>query len=188
MLARIGPNYISAAYCSLILDLTRGGAVKGCMESKVGSAPELGKPKLLDQVRAVLRLKHYSPRTEQSYVDWIKRFILFHGKRHPETMSAEEVREFLSNLATAGGVAASTQNQAFRALLFLYRDVLKHELPWIGNVERAKRPAKLPVAASRSRRRLRRGRTFSRSDRNDRAWNRARNFARPRRPRSCLAR
>ncbi len=115
------------------------------MESKVGSGPELGKPKLLDQVRAVLRLKHYSLRTEQSYLDWIKRFILFHGKRHPETMGAEEVREFLSNLATKGGVAASTQNQAFCALLFLYRDVLKHELSWIGNVERAKRPAKLPV-------------------------------------------
>jgi len=115
------------------------------MEPRLRPHAEQGKPKLLDQVRAVLRLKHYSLRTEQSYVDWIKRFILFHNKRHPEAMGADEVREFLSHLATEGGVAASTQNQAFCAILFLYRDVLKHQLPWINDVERAKRPAKLPV-------------------------------------------
>ena len=90
-------------------------------------------------------MRHYSLRTEQSYLNWIKRFILFHGKRHPEEMGAEEVREFLTHLATKDQVAAATQNQAFSALLFLYRDVLKQELPWIDNIERAKRPPKLPV-------------------------------------------
>ena len=108
-------------------------------------APDPRKPKLLECVREVIRLKHYSLRTEKTYLDWIKRFILFHGKRHPETMGADEVREFLSDLAIAQNVAASTQNQAFSALLFLYKDVLKKDLPWIENVERAKRPAKLPV-------------------------------------------
>lgn len=108
-------------------------------------APDPRKPKLLERVREVIRFKHYSFRTEKTYLDWIKRFIVFHRKRHPETMGAEEVREFLSDLAIAKNVAASTQNQAFSALLFLYKEVLKKELPWIENVERAKRPAKLPV-------------------------------------------
>jgi integron integrase len=108
-------------------------------------AQKPSKVKLLDRVREVARLKHYSIRTEQTYVDWIKRFILFHGKRHPETMGADEVREFLSELALKRNVAASTQNQAFSAILFLYKEVLKQELPWIGDIEHAKRPAKLPV-------------------------------------------
>jgi integron integrase len=107
--------------------------------------PEPRKPKLLDCVRDAIRLKHYSLRTEKTYLDWIRRFILFHGKRHPQSMGAEEVRLFLSDLASNRHVAASTQNQAFSALLFLYKEVLKQELPWIENVERAKRPAKLPV-------------------------------------------
>jgi integron integrase len=107
--------------------------------------PQPGKIKLLDRVRQSIRFRHYSLRTEQVYLDWIKRFILFHGKRHPVEMGADEVREFLTYLATKGRVAASTQNQAFSALLFLYREVLKQELPWIDNIERAKRPAKLPV-------------------------------------------
>ena len=84
-------------------------------------------------------------RTEDAYADWIKRFILFHGKRHPKAMGAEEVREFLSDLAANQNVAASTQNQALSALLFLYREVLEQDLPWIDNTERAKRPAKVPV-------------------------------------------
>jgi integron integrase len=104
-----------------------------------------GKRKLLDRVREAIRFKHYSLRTEQAYVDWIKRFILFHRKRHPEAMGAEEVRAFLTDLAANQNVAASTQNQAFSALLFLYRDVLRQDLPWIDNIERAKRPAKVPV-------------------------------------------
>ncbi len=103
------------------------------------------KTKLLDRVRENIRFKHYSLRTEQIYVDWVKRFILFHGKRHPDEMGAPEVREFLTHLATEGQVAASTQNQAFSALLFLYKEVLRQELPWIDDIERAKRPAKLPV-------------------------------------------
>jgi len=102
-------------------------------------------PKLLDRVRASLRTNRYSPRTEQVYVEWIKRFIRFHGVRHPQEMGAEEVKAFLSHLATQMNVAASTQNQAFSALLFLYQEVLKQRLPWIDDIVRAKRPAKVPV-------------------------------------------
>jgi integron integrase len=106
------------------------------------------KPKLLDQVRNVIRRKQYSIRTEQSYVDWIKRFILYHGKRHPREMAEEEVTEFLTHLARDRNVAPSTQNQALSALLFLYKDVLKQEMGWLNNVERARRPAKMPVVLS----------------------------------------
>lgn len=108
------------------------------------------KPKLLDRVRAVARMRHLSLRTEQAYSDWIRRFILFHGKRRPETMGADEVREFLSHLAVEGNVAASTQNVALCALLFLYRDVLGLELLHVGGIERAKRPARLPVVFTRA--------------------------------------
>jgi len=106
------------------------------------------KPKLLDQVRDVIRRKQYSIRTEQSYVDWIKRFILYHDKRHPREMAEEEVTQFLTHLARDRDVAPSTQNQALSALLFLYKDVLKQEIGWLENVERAKRPAKVPVVLS----------------------------------------
>lgn len=82
-------------------------------------------PRLLDQVRELIRIRHYSIRTEQAYVQWIRRFILFHGKRHPREMGGEELTAFLSHLATQRNVAASTQNQALNAILFLYRDVLK---------------------------------------------------------------
>lgn len=102
-------------------------------------------PKLLDQLRASLRLRHYSLRTEQQYLQWVRRFILFHGKRHPKTMGATEVEAFLTHLAVEGEVAASTQNQALSALLFLYREVLQQNLPWMSQVVRAKRPARLPV-------------------------------------------
>src|SRR5258707_4845503 len=84
-----------------------------------------GKPKLLDQVRDVMRRRHYSIRTEQAYIDWIKRFILYHDKRHPNEMAEEEVAAFLTHLARDLNVAPSTQNQALSALLFLYKDVLK---------------------------------------------------------------
>jgi site-specific recombinase XerD len=107
------------------------------------------KLKLLDQVSEVMRFKHYSIRTETCYRDWIKRYILFHGKRHPREMGPEEISRFLSDLAVRGQVAASTQNQAFNALLFLYREVLHQELGPIVDVERAKRPAHLPVVLSR---------------------------------------
>jgi len=102
-------------------------------------------PKLLDQVRERIRVRHYSLRTEDAYLHWIRRFIFFHGKRHPREMGGPEVEAFLSHLATEGRVAASTQNQALSALLFLYRDVLKVELPWLDGVVRAKRSQRVPV-------------------------------------------
>ena len=105
----------------------------------------MSSPKLLDQVRHTLRLKHFSIRTEEAYTRWIRRFIVFHGKRHPAELGAGEVRAFLSHLATEGQVAASTQNQAFNALLFLYRNVLQVELGPIQDIVRARRPARLPV-------------------------------------------
>jgi integron integrase len=101
--------------------------------------------RLLDRVRVALRTLHYSARTEKAYVGWIRRFIVFHGKRHPETMGAPEIGAFLSSLATEAKVAASTQNQALAALLFLYQEVLGHELPWVGDLVHAKRPAHVPV-------------------------------------------
>jgi len=106
-------------------------------------------PRLLDQVRGKIRLKHYSLRTEQTYVEWIKRFILFHSKHHPKDMGAGEVEAFLTHLAVAGKVAASTQNQAKSALLFLYKEVLGIDLPWLNNVERAKAPKRLSVVLTR---------------------------------------
>lgn len=104
--------------------------------------------KLLDQVRDALHLKHYSIRTENSYVDWIRRFILFHGKRHPNEMGAPEVEAFLTHLAVKENVAASTQNQALSALLFLYREVLKKDLGPIGAL-RAKKPKRLPTVLTK---------------------------------------
>ncbi len=105
----------------------------------------MSQPLLLDQVRSCLRLKHYSIRTEEAYVNIIRRFILFHHKRHPKGMGTDEIRQFLSYMATDGNVAASTQNVALAALLFLYREVLAIELPLIEGVERAKRPQRIPV-------------------------------------------
>ena len=103
-------------------------------------------PKLLDQVR----VKHYSIRTEQVYVDWIKRFIVHFDKRLPRDLNAAEVEAFLTHLAVEGQVAASTQNQAKSAILFLYREVLAQELPWLDNVEGAKPPQHLPVVLTQA--------------------------------------
>lgn len=100
---------------------------------------------LLDQVRATIRVRHYSIRTEEAYVHVIRRFILFHGKRHPRAMGVDEIRQYLSHLATADNVAASTQNVALAAILFLYREVLRIDLPMVEGVERAKRPQRIPV-------------------------------------------
>lgn len=105
-------------------------------------------PKLLDQVRGGLRLRHYSLRTEQAYVGWIRRFILANGKRHPVQMGLAEGEAFLTELATRGQVSAGTQNQALAALLFLYRDVLVVDLPWMEHLVRAKRPRRIPVMLS----------------------------------------
>jgi len=112
-------------------------------------APAPVRPRLLDRVRAVIRARHYSRRTEGAYVAWIRRYILFHDKRHPTDMGAPEITRFLSSLAVEGNVAASTQNQALSALLFLYRDVLEVELPWLDGIVRAKRPQRLPVVLTR---------------------------------------
>ncbi len=102
-------------------------------------------PRLLDRMRAAIRVRHYSLSTEHTYCHWVKRFIYFHAKRHPADMGAPEVEAFLSDLATGGHVSASTQNQAMHALLFLYRDVLGVTLPWLDNITRAKVAKRLPV-------------------------------------------
>ena len=107
------------------------------------------KPRLLDRVRSALRSRHYSRRTEEAYVAWIRRYILFHGKRHPAELGAPEITRFLSWLAVDGKVAASTQNQALSALLFLYQQVLDLEVPWLDDIVRAKRPQRLPVVLTR---------------------------------------
>jgi integron integrase len=106
-------------------------------------------PKLLDLVRGKIRVKHYSIRTEQAYVDWIKRYILHFDKVHPKNLGAAEVEAFLTHLAVARHVSASTQNQAKSALLFLYKEVLGIELPWLDKVESAKTPSRLPVVLTR---------------------------------------
>jgi integron integrase len=102
-------------------------------------------PRLLDRLRAEIRLRHYSLRTEEAYVGWVKRFILFHGKRHPKDLGVEEITQFLSWLASERQVSASTQNQAKAALLFLYAQVLKIDLPWLGEVVSARVRRRLPV-------------------------------------------
>ena len=96
-------------------------------------------PKLLDRMRARLRTRHYSIRTEDTYVQWAKRYILFHGKQHPSAMGAPEINEFLTHLAVERNVSASTQSQALAAILFLYRDVLGEEVPWLNDLVRAPR-------------------------------------------------
>ncbi len=106
-------------------------------------------PRLLDQVRNVIRCKHYSIRTEQSYVDWIKRFIYFHNKQHPKDMGESHISEFLTHLAVDRKVASSTQNQALCALVFLYRNVLEKDIGEFENLIRAKKPQKLPVVFTR---------------------------------------
>lgn len=101
--------------------------------------------KLLDRLRDKIRVKHYSIRTEEAYVDWARRYILFHDKHHPRQMGASEIEAFLTHLAVERKVSASTQNQARSALLFLYKEVLSIELPWLEQVERAKASKRLPV-------------------------------------------
>jgi len=107
------------------------------------------KPRLLDEVRHRIRAKHYSRRTEQSYTHWVKRFILFHGKRHPNDMGASEVEAFLSSLAVDRNVSASTQRQALAAILFLYKEVLSVDLPWLDGITRAKERVRVPVVLSK---------------------------------------
>ncbi|MGH8121123.1 MAG: integron integrase [Gammaproteobacteria bacterium] len=105
--------------------------------------------KLLDQVRDALRVRHYSIRTEETYIQWIKRYILFHHKTHPRDLAEIEISAFLTDLAVNKNVSASTQNQALSALLFLYQQVLGIKLDWLDDVVRAKRPKRLPVVLAR---------------------------------------
>ena len=105
--------------------------------------------RLLDQVRLVIRKKHYSIRTEQAYVEWIRRFILYNGKKHPKDMGEKEISQFISHLATEKKVASSTQNQALNAIVFLYKQVLQKDLGSFGQMERGKRPEKLPTVLSK---------------------------------------
>src|SRR5439155_26977189 len=131
-------RYGVAAECSPVAPVLREG-----------TSAESSKPKLLDRVRHAVRARHYSRRTEKAYVHWIKRYIFFHGKRHPGEMGAVEVTAFLTALAVRERVAASTQNQALNALLFLYREILGVELPWLDDLVRAKRPQHLPTVLTR---------------------------------------
>lgn len=119
-------------------------------EGEVVSEPErrAESPRLFDEVRRRLRLKHYSLYTERAYLGWIRRFIVASGRRHPREMGAAEVEAFLSMLAVQGRVSASTQNQALSAILFLYREVLRIELPWLDGVVRAKHKRRLPTVLS----------------------------------------
>ena len=107
-------------------------------------------PRLLEQVRDRIRARHLSYRTEEAYLHWVRRYIRFHGLKHPRDMAGPEVEAFLTSLAVTNHVSASTQNQALAAVLFLYRHVLDIELPWLDNLVRAKRPQRLPVILSRT--------------------------------------
>jgi len=110
----------------------------------------MGRSRLLDQMREILRIHHYSIRTEEVYLQWVKRYILFHNKRHPSEMCEKEISTFLTHLAVNKHVSASTQNQALSAILFLYKKVLNIQLDWLEDVVRAKRPRKLPVVLTKA--------------------------------------
>jgi integrase len=136
----------SSGWSYPVLPARARSGVPGVHEAGPAGAP---KPRLLDRVREAVRTRHYSRRTEKAYIHWVKRYIFFHGKRHPAEMGAPEVSAFLTSLAVQGKVAPSTQNQALSALLFLYREVFAVELPWLDDVVRAKRPLHLPVVLTR---------------------------------------
>lgn len=114
-----------------------------------GTRSAAGAPTLLEEVRRRMRARHYSPRTERCYLDWIRRVVRTNERRHPRVMGGAEVERFLTALAVEGRVAASTQNQALSALLFLYPHVLDMKLPWMENVVRARRPARVSAVLSR---------------------------------------
>jgi hypothetical protein len=117
-------------------------------ETTPAAAP---KPRLLDRVREAIRTRHDSRRTEKTSVAWIRRYLFFHGTRHPADMGAPEITQFLSSLAVQDHVAASTQNQALSARLFLYRQVLEQDLPWLDGVVRAKRAVRFSVSVTERR-------------------------------------
>src|SRR5262249_51175166 len=120
---------------------------ENCLQIRLGELPFPEPPRLLDRVRRAVRVRHYSPRTGSCYVDWTVRFIRFHRMRHPNTMGGAEIEMFLTDLAVKGHVSASTQNQAFNALVFLYQQVLGIQLPRLDAV-RARRPKRLPTVLS----------------------------------------
>ncbi len=132
-------------------DFSQGAKVIPLSRPEPGHAGQISaRPaRLLDRVRTGLRARHYSPRTVQAYVGWVRRYIVFHGKRHPDQMGSVEVGAFLSSLAVDGKVSASTQNQALAALLFLYQQVLGRKLEWLGDLVHAKRPKQIPVVLGR---------------------------------------
>jgi integron integrase len=132
-----------------IYRLNRNGFERRAPAENGSPAASSPKPKLLDQVRQAIRTRHYSPRTEEAYVGWIKRFIFFHNKRHPVDMGEPEIARFLSSLATESHVSSSTQNQAFNALLFLYQEVLQRKIALIEGVVRAKIHRRLPVVLTK---------------------------------------
>jgi len=119
------------------------------MDDALPNSPAPKAPRLLERVRDAVRRRHYSHRTEETYAHWIKRFIYFSGKRHPAGMGAEEVTAFLNHLSRERRVAAATQNQALSALLFLYREVLGTPLPWLEELDRAKRPVRVPTVLTK---------------------------------------
>lgn len=122
---------------------------RGTAPAAVGSAPERTPRTLIEAVRERIRYRHYSYRTEEAYVGWVRRFVAFHGRRHPRELGAAEMEAFLNHLANDRDAAASTHNQALSALLFLYSDVLGVELPWLCDIARPKRPRRLPVVLTR---------------------------------------
>jgi integron integrase len=120
------------------------------MQNKNQSQSDKTKPKLLDQVKIKMRALHYSRRTEESYVNWIKRFILFHNKTHPEKLGKDEIRKFLNHLAVEKNVSASTQNQALQGILFLYKEIIHKDVGWIDDIERPTKPKHIPVVFSKT--------------------------------------
>jgi integron integrase len=133
----------------MIMDQSSAQPMNRGSSTALAEQEDTGKPRLLDQVRNAIRLKHYSIRTEQSYVDWIRRYIFFHDKQHPQDLDERHISEFLTYLAVQKKVASSTQNQALCALVFLYREVVKKDLAEFDNLVHAKRPSKLPVVYTR---------------------------------------
>jgi integron integrase len=147
--AGVAPGAEAAAVAAVAAAGAGAAAVPSSCAAAAGS-PAQQPPKLLSRLREALRVRHYSLRTERSYVDWVRRFIVFHGRRHPDQLGAAEVQAFLTHLAVERSVSSSTQNQAKAALLFLYREVLGLQLPWLDEVIGAKLSRRLPVVLTPS--------------------------------------
>jgi len=140
---------VRASGAALVGDSVESGS-RGARPPPALARPVAKPPRLLDRLGHALRVRHYSPRTEATYRSWVKRFILFHGKRHPEELGAREIEAFLNHLAVERHVAASTQNVALNAIVFLYRRVLRHEPPELEGLVRAHKPRRIPTVLSAS--------------------------------------